>query len=246
MQNSYKNSHKHPAKGKKYDTMYSESWRASLLWSLEKKALDIILKQYYTDRPIELMDFACGTGRIIQYLEEKTVMSVGVDVSESMIHEALRKVKKSKIICADLTVDHPFPGRSFNLITSFRFFLNAETTLRLDAMKALVALLKDDGYLVFNNHRNRLSLGGFILKILNRRNGVNLKSMSMGEMEDLVKQCGLEIVDVFHCGIIPSGDHRTPLPRRWVEGLENFAFNHHVFAGVSEDIVMVCRKKALY
>ena len=71
-----------------------------------------------------------------------------------MLEEAQRKLKRTEIIQADITKEDIFAGREFNLITAFRFFLNAEENLRKDALNTITSLLSEDGYFVFNNHRN--------------------------------------------------------------------------------------------
>jgi cyclopropane fatty-acyl-phospholipid synthase-like methyltransferase len=78
----YRDSHTTPTKGADYDENYrTRPWRR-FLWPREQKALDRILAKYFAGREIDLLDFACGTGRITSFLENRVNTSTGVDVSE--------------------------------------------------------------------------------------------------------------------------------------------------------------------
>ena len=67
---SYTDSHKHPEKGISYDNHYAvNSWQR-FMWAREQLALKCILQTYLKNRKIDLLDFACGTGRVLGYLEE--------------------------------------------------------------------------------------------------------------------------------------------------------------------------------
>jgi len=151
---SYRDSHEYSSKGAEYEAYYETQPWQRFFWSREKEIILRILKKYFAGREIHLLDFACGTGRIASFLEDRVKTSTGVDVSSSMLTVARDKLKRTEIIETDITVDNVLEGRKFNLITAFRFFLNAEPPLHLAALKALAGLLSDDGYFVFNNHHN--------------------------------------------------------------------------------------------
>ena len=151
---SYRDSHKYAGKGAEYEQYYQTQTWERFLWSREQQVILKIIDKYFADRDINLLDFACGTGRITSFLENRVKTSTGVDVSGSMLTIAEEKLKRTEIIEADITADNVLKPRNFNLITAFRFFLNAEPHLRSQAIKALSKLLADDGYFVFNNHHN--------------------------------------------------------------------------------------------
>lgn len=160
---SYRESHKYAAKGAEYERhCETQAWER-FLWSRERKILLGILQKYFAGRDVHLLDFACGTGRITSLLENRVKTSTGVDVSGSMLAIAREKLKRTEIIEADITTENILKPRKFNLITVFRFFLNAEPELRSAAIGRLVELLAEDGRLVFNNHH---SLGSPWIKLL--------------------------------------------------------------------------------
>jgi SAM-dependent methyltransferase len=184
----YTESHQGEGKGESYDAHYlSDPWDR-FLWAREQQVMDIILKKYFKGVEINLLDFACGTGRVTSFLEHYANQSTGVDVSETMLAEAQKKLSKTSFFKADITNESALAGRKFNLITAFRFFLNAEPSLRANVIKSLVPHLEDDGYLIFNNHH---CLNSPWIKLYNWRHLKKdptgfYKVMTIGEMNELV------------------------------------------------------------
>lgn len=222
--------------GYRYDEHYkNNSWRR-FLWSREQLALSDILKVYFPNREINLLDFACGTGRITGFLENRVTTSVGVDISDSMLDEAKQKLARTELIKADIIKENVLAGRKFNLITAFRFFLNAEPEKRKAALEVLVHLLEKDGYFVFNNHRNETA-PLIRLKYKSRRKQRNF--MSMSEMSDMVRQAGLEIVKIYPIGFLPI--RRIKLPETVNSAIDNIAVRFDCLQNFSESPVVVCR-----
>jgi ubiquinone/menaquinone biosynthesis C-methylase UbiE len=199
---SYRDSHKYQSKGAEYEQYYSTQRWERFLWSREQKIIRQILEKYFTGRDVHLLDFACGTGRITGLLEGRVKTSTGVDVSGSMLAVARNKLKQTEIIKADITVDNVLEGRKFNLITAFRFFVNAEPSLRSAAMKTIAKLLSKDGFLVFNNHQ---SLGSPWIKLHYMRHrkknpqGI-FNVMTIDEMKRLVEEVEMEMVELYPVG----------------------------------------------
>lgn len=236
MANSYADSHKKCGKGASYDEHYAvDPWRR-FLWCREKLALADFIKDFFEDKDIYLLDFACGTGRIVGFLEDRVTEAVGVDVSQSMLDKAKQKLIRAELIKADIIKDNVLKGRKFNLITAFRFFLNAETELRKAALKALVPLLDEGGYLVFNNHRNRTSpLTRFKYNRCHRKRNF----MSMQEMRDMVSEAGLEVVKIYPVGFMPL--YKIKLPHALNNAIDSIATKFACLQDYSESPIMVCK-----
>ena len=100
-------------------------WRGG--WTARAGA---VLRDHAPRTPLVHLDFACGTGRILEYFAGRVDSSTGVDVSDSMMEVAGRWPPKAELIEADLTQNDVLGDRRFNLITAFRFFPNAEPELR--------------------------------------------------------------------------------------------------------------------
>jgi len=238
---SYKESHKYEGKGDEYEAYYkNEAWE-KFLWSREQEVILRILDKYFAGKEIHLLDFACGTGRIAGLLENRVKTSIGVDVSGSMLAIARNKLKRTEIIEADITAINVLKGRKFNLITAFRFFLNAEPELRCSAIKALVELLDEDGLLVFNNHH---SLGSPWIKLLHARHlrknpeGI-FNVMSIEQMKNLIEDVGLEIIEIYPTGFF----HPPKVPASyWLNrAIDSVVCKIRFLNRYSENPVAVCR-----
>ena len=147
-------------KAEEYDRVqYAPGTYAEIVGELERQQLAAIVEELRrTHQRIDYLDFAAGTGRIIAFLEDRVDTATGIEISEAMAEQARSRLHKGRIICADITAPGaPIEGR-YDLITAFRFVLNAEPALRRDALRALAARLKDaSSVLVFNNHGNPFS-----------------------------------------------------------------------------------------
>lgn len=195
---SYVASHTAPGKGEQYDRFYSTDPWHRWLWAREQQVLSQLLREQFGGRAVDALDFACGTGRITGALEDQVRSIVGVDVSESMLAEARKKLRKAELHCGNLLEGPVFPPRTFDLITAFRFFVNAEQPLRLAALKALEPYLAPDGILVFNNHQNLDSAYIQLTKAYAKWKGFKFaNTLSMAECEALVATIGLEITHVY-------------------------------------------------
>ena len=140
-----------------YEKFYIRGTSDEAIWSIEQEFLADFFERHRSMWPAcAYLDFACGTGRVISFMETRVATSRGIDVSPEMLKIAAAKVQRSELICADITKE-ALPG-PYDLITAFRFFLNAEPDLRVIIMKALASQLRDENSrLVFNNHGNPFS-----------------------------------------------------------------------------------------
>ena len=217
-----------------------------VVWALEQPLLDRIVTDQRRRTPrIEYLDFACGTGRVLAHVEGGVYTATGIDVSAAMLARAATRVKRARLVQADLTAPGaPLEGR-YDLITAFRFVLNAEPELRVGALAALAARLRDrESRLVVNTHGNPCSYKGVVVPIRRalRAQGFEEKLLSAGELERLLAGVGLEVVERHGMGVLPS-----PLWRRasrlavLVEGrLTRVPLLWHL--GVNQ--VLVCRRKS--
>jgi len=240
---SYKESHKYQGKGAEYEAYYQNKAWQRFLWSSEQEILIKILKKYFRDKDVHLLDFACGTGRITEFLENRVKTSTGVDVSDSMLAVAEKKLKRTEIIKADITAENILKPRKFNLITAFRFVLNAEPELRSSAMRILVKLLDEDGYLVFNNHQNsgspwiRLRHAHYRKK--NPEGTFNV--MSIEQMKNLAEGAGFQIVEIYPAGFFHPP--KIPVWFRLSHAIDRGAGKFKFTNKLSEDLIAVCQRK---
>ena len=240
----YRESHKGAAKAEQYNYGAHHGCYRSLVWAWEQQILEQILKSYYSGRESHLLDFACGTGRIIGFMEEKVTTATGVDISESMLQISKKRLLKSDLILGDLTRQNILGNRRFNMITAFRFFLNAQPSLRKEALKAMAEYLTDDGLLVFNIHMQRCSIMHIVLcgwSFL-RYGRNNERCLSIRQIRSMVDEAGFRITKIFHWGLLPATDNHMPVPPWLLVRFENWASRYRLLRPLAQNIIIVCTK----
>lgn len=249
----YRASHTSPEKGREYARSFLENNNKRFIWEWEQQVLSEIVtnlrKSSGKDQKLRHLDFACGTGRILGYMRQFVGDSIGVDVSDSMLKQAQHNAPSSELMKRDLTTDNPFPRRSFDLITAFRFFVNAQDHLRAQAMQELSTLVRPDGVLVFNVHVVRSSIFGssmLLYKRLKRDRSGTFRTMSIGEVHELLTANDLTIVKTYHRGIIPIyNDDSERVPFGLLRPLEKFFSKLRIFRPLSRYIIFVCRLRGV-
>lgn len=234
----YRDSHRIPGKGQSYHAMFTENRYRRLIWELEKRILDRVLAEEFGDKAIDHLDFACGTGRVLGHIAARARLSVGVDVSPSMLAVARESAGRSEIYEADLTEDDILGTRRFDLITAFRFFPNAQASLRTEAIRVLVKHLAPDGRLVYNDHKNTASLK-YRLARLRGRGGFD--GMSLAEALGLAAENGLEIVRSFAIGFTPDTEEHMITPAFLLRIVETVLSRCRPLKSWGEDVIFVCR-----
>ena len=230
----------------RYDeVVYRHDSYDSFIWSLQRARLISIVDELRDARPKGLvhLDFACGTGRLLSAVEGLTSRSTGVDVSEPMLALARAKVRRAELVQGDLLVDDDLLGDRYDLITAFRFLLNAAPAERATAMAKLARRLREpDGRLIFNVQGNRLSLRHLGI-LRRRRQGESHAEMSLAEVRQLVEANGLEIESWYGFGVLPRSTQRWVFApfSRW---LNRFLAGKKWVRGISCDLLFVCRRKA--
>lgn len=184
-----------------YERCYDSGTSDEAIWDLERRfLLDLMQRDGRDWQQADYLDFACGTGRVIEFIEMHVGRSRGIDISPEMLRIAATKVTRSELLCSDIAASGPVEG-SYDLITAFRFFLNAEPTLRLVVMKALARRLKNrTSLLVFTNHGNPLSYKAMLwpyhtLSRVGKRRPVVGNYMTHREVIELLNAGGLEMVE---------------------------------------------------
>jgi SAM-dependent methyltransferase len=240
----YRDSHTAPGKGASYDQNFCDKRYRKYIWSWEQNVLREILKTHLSDRDnIDYLDFACGTGRIVGFLENHVSASWGVDVSGEMLERARAKVKRTDLVHADLTKNSPLGNQKFDLITAFRFFLNAQRELREAAMSSLANHLKDGGILVFNSHMNHSSLTVKTLRTYRRLRGRDpdaITTFGYQDVDDVTRRSGLKIIDTFHRGLVPVFRDDTKIPMWSIHPIESLASKIPSMRNLSRFIIYVC------
>ena len=194
---SYSESHTKPGKGISYHESFEIRKYRKMVWDLEKLYLRKILEDNFKNEKIIHLDFACGTGRILKFLESETTSSLGIDISGEMLGEA-KKIVKSEIIEGDLIKEDLLKDKKFNLVTAFRFFPNAEEDLRKAVLANIVPHIENNGLLVFNNHRNKDSFLERLIRLVFRK---QYRGLNLGEVKVLIKDYNLQLIKIYSMGL---------------------------------------------
>jgi SAM-dependent methyltransferase len=243
-QYDYTESHKDIKKALNYEyNLYADETYDSCMWEIEKKYL---LKEIGSIKKgkIKYLDFACGTGRVISFVEPLIAESTGVDVSNNMLDIAKNKTIKSRLINCDLTTKDVIKGEEYDLITVFRFFLNAQDELRRKVMPLLSEKLSNNGLLIFNIHGNTSSY--HLLPVILWRLGIKkteLKHLSYFETLDIIRKSNLKLIKLYGVGFIPSSFYRWFKPlRKILLNLDNFFSRIFFLKYFSRYLIYVCTK----
>jgi hypothetical protein len=146
-------------------------------------------------------------------MEKNFERSHGIEISPYMIEIARKKVTHSRFFCVDITAggegSDPHLGK-YDVITAFRFILNAESALRQDVFSILPSFLKSpEGLMIINNHGNLLShkllLWPFhFLKGIGKNYTTSGNYMTHSAVAKLLDQNGLRIVKRMGAGFLSS------------------------------------------
>ncbi len=218
-----------------------------VLWQIERNFLDSVVHRLREKKAVvRYLDFACGTGRVLAHLEQLCDESLGVDVSEAMLARARVRVRKASLVCGDITVQGaPVEGR-YDLITAFRFLLNAGPELRRAAVGALAARLRDpESRLVVNCHGNSASYKAVLMPFRALRSRITGRPtenlMWPSDVRRLLRTAGLEILETYGVGILP-GALLSRIPRKQRLAVEQRLRTIWPLSQSAVDQIYVCRR----
>ena len=238
---NYKSSHSAQGYGSRYAKTYSEGYYYHQWLGIEKNLI-IKLFEKYTEKNHEYLDFACGTGRILNVAEKYFKRTTGVDVSATMLDEAKKVCSSSNLIMKDISTESI--NGEFNVITAFRFFLNAESQLRHDVLNELHSYLLDDGTLICNIHTNSSSPMGLAYRLRNYFFKTENATMSYDEFSKLLSSHGFEILESSYYGYLPRVGRRLNWAHKYLllpfEKIGNFF--SPLFNNCASSFIIVAKK----
>ncbi len=236
----YRSVHDGVVMAEKYDeVVYGTSSPDVIIWEREKR----ILRELLTGRKVErYLDFACGTGRVLAELEKYAGRSFGVDVSGKMPEKAKAKNTKARLIQGDPTQDPDIIEGTFDLITAFRFFLNAQQELRDEALRFIHSRLTDDGLFIFNNHGNKRSMRKLVrVKKLFERDFRN-SELGHDEIVDMLEKNSFVLKSIFPVNYFLRFLLKL-FPLSWTDFLNDCLSSRKKLEDKAVEVIYVCRKK---
>lgn len=198
----------------RYVSCYESSTRDRFTWELQQPFLARVVDDLWRERgQVRLLDFACGTGRILSFLEDRVDEADGLDLSPEMASRARAACTRAQVHVGHLGADGTPAAieRDYDLATAFRFFLNVEDEVRKQVLGRLHELLAARrGLLVLNNHGNVMSARHLAIRA-KPGSGVMRNELGDRELRQLLSQAGFRVREVYGFGILPDLVHRT----RW-------------------------------
>lgn len=211
MTTTYREQFAQTGKAAEYEANYRKPTYDTLLWEIEQEQVrGVIERLRRTHARLDYLDFAAGTGRVIAFVEPLVETARGIEISESMAAIARQKLQRGEVVVRDITAEDAEIEGTYDLITAFRFILNAEPTLRARAMKALAARLRDEtSLIVFNNHGALCSHKALLwpfhaIKRMGRGYLSEGNYLSDAAVRRIAREAGLEIIDRFGCGLLSN------------------------------------------
>ncbi|MES0189369.1 class I SAM-dependent methyltransferase [Mesorhizobium sp. LSJC264A00] len=203
----YRTSHCAPGYGLHYNKTHSSGYYGALWENIEKPLiLDVLRPLSGASR--NCLDFACGTGRIAEVAAGLFSEVVGADVSRTMLDSAQ---VPPNVSLRHVDVTREQLGMTFDVVTAFRFFLNAEDELKWHALKAINEHLKDGGRLVCNVHMNATSPVGLACRLLNRVSGRTIRhTLSAARFKALLTASGFTVEQTIPYGYLPRPGNLLP------------------------------------
>ncbi len=239
----YRTSHASRGYGAHYQKTYERGYYAAQWRCIEAPLLRRILEKSLKEGKSRYLDFACGTGRIMSLASTIFSDVSGVDVSEDMAQHAAAAVPGAKIFAPRDITKTPLEG-PFDVITAFRFFLNAQPTLRREVLISLGKMQTVDGLLICNVHVNTKSILGRVYQARNklkRRTVANI--LDIESFRAVINEAGYTIEDVYYYSYFPRiGSIFPSMQEALVTGFEKINF---LPTSMAQSFLLVCRKSSL-
>lgn len=193
-----------------YDDLYRPGRRDATIWEMQQRVLRSCIQELLAERSDpRVLDFACGTGRVLAEVHRLVPTVEGTDVSPAMVARAKQRVPGATISVGDITDEALLQYDAYDMVTAFRFVLNAAPETRRVVLSRLRALLLPrNGWLVVNNHGNIASLRHLALRARVRGTGME-NELSDRSMRTLLAESGFTVTAVHGFGIFPEVAYRS-------------------------------------
>lgn len=241
----YRESHNSSGYGEIYRRTYAVGYYAAQWEHIERPLLREVFQELRGTGCRSYLDFACGTGRILEVGQPFFDYLVGVDISEDMARHA-RAVCSSATIHAPLDITKTPLKENFDVISAFRFFLNAQPSLRREVLGAMSRMQVKGGYLVCNIHVNSLSILGRFYRLRNWMKGRKIAAtLGVEEFTGLLDKAGYDVSRTYAYSFWPRIGNRMPsVQNRILLAVERWQNMTGILpAGTAQSVMFVCRKR---
>jgi ubiquinone/menaquinone biosynthesis C-methylase UbiE len=230
----YRECHLQDDAAQAYRDVYAAGYYAAQWQKLEAPWLTALFKGLKARGARRMLDIACGQGRItllgagcIDYVQ-------GIDVSPAMLERGRQKLSEdpslaSANVAFEIGDVQTFTaGESFDVVTAFRFFLNAEDDLRLDGLRCARRNIAVGGTFIANVHVASTSPLAMFYGIANGAGRLFGKhtadvrnSMSLGQLRRMFATAGFHIDRVHRYSLLPRvGSHTDSFAERYLASVD--------------------------
>lgn len=213
---TYRDTHLGTEKAAEYEQAYTEGYYADEWNWFERPFLVRTFSRLRTRGATEAADFACGTGRVLRVAADVFPITFGLDISPDMLRVARSNSPTSQLVAIDASAGTV--REQFDVVSAFRFFLNAEDSLREAGASAMYTMLRPGGSLVVNTHTQPCSPLG-VTKVMRRVYGTRLRTLSARSLCRVLRHAGFTIESVTYHGLVPRMGGFYP---RWYRALHRW------------------------
>ncbi|MCC9704410.1 class I SAM-dependent methyltransferase [Streptomyces sp. MNU76] len=149
----------------RYNRQYDEGSYDDHVWRLERPVLLDVLRSERARRGcLRVLDFACGTGRILRGLAGVADELTGVDISAEMAKHAAEASPEALIRTGCVLTENLLAG-PYDAVTVFRFLLNAPEEVRVPVLRKIRQHMEPGALLILNNHGHCPSLRSIAVRV---------------------------------------------------------------------------------
>lgn len=237
----YRDSHTIEGYGAFYQQTYERGYYAAQWREIEAPLLKNIFDKIKASGKSRYLDFACGTGRILNLASTVFDDVSGVDISIDMAHHARASCSSATIYAPRDITQNPL-NEHYEVISAFRFFLNAQPELRRNVLHAMGKMQQEGDFLVCNVHVNSRSLTGLAYRLRNKILRREMAStLGLHEFKSLLSEEGYSIQNVYYYSYWPRFGNFFPTLQESI--LVNFEKINFLPYFMAQSFLLVCRKK---
>ena len=136
-----------------YDTVaedYAEAFADDLLQlPLDRQVLDAVVLRIGAGESV--LDLGCGPGQVGQYLAERGVLVIGMDLAQQMLQVARRRPGNSRMACGDMR-SMPFRSGALSGVVAYYSVHHLPQPALRTALAEIHRILKPSGSFVVATH----------------------------------------------------------------------------------------------
>ena len=217
-----------------YRDVYTAGYYAAQWQQLEQPWLGRLFTELKSGGASRMLDIACGQGRI-SLLGAKYFRRVcGIDISPAMLARAQQFLANDPALsAANVTfevgdVQTYIADELFDVVTAFRFFLNAEDNLRLDGLRCARRNIAPHGTFIANVHVAASSplalfygVANTAQRMLGKRSSDVRNAISLGSLRKMFAAEGFRINRVHRYSLLPRvGSLTDKFAERYLAGVD--------------------------